>query len=153
MAMQSEVDHSVSPPRITIPRDYNAAVDLIDRNLRSGARTRLRITTTTVRIHLRLNWPNASTASPARSSHWAADGAASAAVPSRHDRLPGLLPWQHKGWHRSNRSQYLAHDADYGYMLHDSRALALVVSESLLPTFAPLLGEVAVPEACDRIGC
>jgi hypothetical protein len=31
--------------------------------------------------------------------------------------------------------------ADYGYMLHDSRAVALVVSEALLPTFAPLLGK------------
>src|SRR5436309_14484049 len=29
--------------------------------------------------------------------------------------------------------------ADYGYMLHDSRALALIVSEALLPAFTPLL--------------
>jgi benzoate-CoA ligase len=42
--------------------------------------------------------------------------------------------------------------ADYGYMLHDSRAVALVVSEALLPTFA-LCSEIAVPETCDCIGC
>jgi len=29
--------------------------------------------------------------------------------------------------------------ADYEFMLNDSRAKALVVSEALLPTFAPLL--------------
>lgn len=34
----SHADHSTSPPRIHIPRDYNAAVDLIERNLRAGRR-------------------------------------------------------------------------------------------------------------------
>ena len=28
----SRADHSVSPPRIDIPRDYNAAHDLLERN-------------------------------------------------------------------------------------------------------------------------
>jgi benzoate-CoA ligase len=32
----SSADHSVSPPRIEIPRRYNAAHDLIERNLRTG---------------------------------------------------------------------------------------------------------------------
>lgn len=32
----SHSDHSTSPPRIHIPRDYNAAVDLIERNLQAG---------------------------------------------------------------------------------------------------------------------
>ncbi len=32
--------------------------------------------------------------------------------------------------------------ADYEYMLHDSRAIALLVSEALLPTIAPLLGKL-----------
>lgn len=32
----SHADHSTSPPQIQIPRDYNAAVDLIERNLRAG---------------------------------------------------------------------------------------------------------------------
>ena len=29
-------DHGVTPPQVTIPRDYNAAFDLIERNLRAG---------------------------------------------------------------------------------------------------------------------
>ena len=32
----SSADHRVSPPLIEIPRDYNAAHDLIERNLRAG---------------------------------------------------------------------------------------------------------------------
>ena len=34
--MLSSADHSVSPPRIEIPRNYNAAHDLLERNLRAG---------------------------------------------------------------------------------------------------------------------
>ena len=29
----ASADHTVSPPRIHIPRDYNAAVDRVERNL------------------------------------------------------------------------------------------------------------------------
>jgi len=32
----STADHSVAPPRIDVPRDYNAAHDLIERNLAAG---------------------------------------------------------------------------------------------------------------------
>jgi len=32
----SSADHSVSPPRVTVPDDYNAAWDLLERNLRAG---------------------------------------------------------------------------------------------------------------------
>jgi benzoate-CoA ligase len=32
----SHADHSLSPPRITFPREYNAAVDLVERNLAGG---------------------------------------------------------------------------------------------------------------------
>src|SRR5437773_3506014 len=32
----SAADHSVSPPKVHIPRDYNAAYDLIERNLSAG---------------------------------------------------------------------------------------------------------------------
>ena len=32
----STADHSVAPPRIDVPREYNAAHDLIERNLAAG---------------------------------------------------------------------------------------------------------------------
>src|SRR5258705_9211720 len=36
MPSLSTADHRVSPPRIEIPRDYNAAHDLVERNLAAG---------------------------------------------------------------------------------------------------------------------
>jgi benzoate-CoA ligase len=36
MARLSSADHSVSPPVVNIPHDYNAAYDLIERNLSAG---------------------------------------------------------------------------------------------------------------------
>src|SRR5881396_4395414 len=38
---RSTADHSVSPPVVRIPRDYNAANDLLERNLASGGAARL----------------------------------------------------------------------------------------------------------------
>src|SRR5258708_27857741 len=37
----SSADHGASPPEICIPRQYNAAFDLIQRNLRSGRADRV----------------------------------------------------------------------------------------------------------------
>ncbi len=36
MPQLSTADHRVSPPRVTVPRDYNAAWDLVQRNLQAG---------------------------------------------------------------------------------------------------------------------
>src|SRR5690242_5485762 len=36
MPLLSSADHTVSPPRLEIPRLYNAAHDLLERNLRAG---------------------------------------------------------------------------------------------------------------------
>ena len=36
MPALSTADHSVSPPRIDVPRTYNAACDLLERNLEAG---------------------------------------------------------------------------------------------------------------------
>ncbi|TMG72393.1 MAG: benzoate-CoA ligase family protein, partial [Betaproteobacteria bacterium] len=41
MPSRSTADHSVSPPVVRIPRDYNAANDLIERNLAAGGAARL----------------------------------------------------------------------------------------------------------------
>ena len=41
MPALSTADHTVDPPVISIPRDYNAAHDLIERNLSAGRGARL----------------------------------------------------------------------------------------------------------------
>jgi len=48
----SQADHSVSPPSIIIPRDYNVAHDLVERNLARGARTGSPISTMPIVIPL-----------------------------------------------------------------------------------------------------
>lgn len=37
----SHTDHNTNPPQVHVPRDYNAAVDLIERNLRAGRGAKL----------------------------------------------------------------------------------------------------------------
>lgn len=37
----SSADHSVTPPRVEVPRDYNAAHDLLERNLRAGRQDKI----------------------------------------------------------------------------------------------------------------
>src|SRR5215468_6196233 len=32
----SEIDHGASPPHVSLPRDYNAAVDFVDRHVAQG---------------------------------------------------------------------------------------------------------------------
>jgi len=39
----SKVDHSQSPPRVTFPRDYNAAIDLVDRHVLEGRGDRVAV--------------------------------------------------------------------------------------------------------------
>jgi benzoate-CoA ligase len=140
MAMHSEVDHSVSPPRITIPRDYNAVVDLIGRNLRTGRAAKVayhndhssytyaelaervdRVASTLVALGLQME---------------------QRVLLCLHDTIdfPACFLGSIKAGVVPIAANTLLTTADYGYMLHDSRALALVVSGPLLPTFATLLG-------------
>jgi len=137
----SSADRSRSPPDIRIPREYNAAYDLLERNLRAG-----------------------------RSAKTAyIDDRGSLSYGELADRVKrfahGLLQL---GLHPEQRVLLCLHDtvdfpvaflgsiwagivpvavntslknADYGHLLIDSRARALIVSHSLLPQFAPFLHE------------
>ncbi|MFD2271139.1 hypothetical protein ACFS07_08380 [Undibacterium arcticum] len=53
MSDLSTADHSVSPPVIDIPRCYNAAHDLIERNLLAGRKRQTCIYRRQRRLHLR----------------------------------------------------------------------------------------------------
>jgi benzoate-CoA ligase len=139
MAELSTADHAVSPPRIVIPREYNAAHDLTERNLRAGRADKVAFI----------------------------DDAGSltyGALARRVDAFAhGLLA---RGLRMEDRALLCLHDTldfpvaflgcikagivpipvntlltagDYEFMLRDSRARALVVSAPLLGTFTPLL--------------
>jgi benzoate-CoA ligase len=135
----SRADHSSSPPRIDVPREYNAAYDLIERNLRAGRGAKVAF-------------------------HDDAGALTYAQLAERVNRFgSGLLAM---GLRMEDRVLLAMHDTadwpvaflgairagivpvavntlltpkDYEYMLADSRAKALVVSEALLPQFKPVV--------------
>src|SRR5256884_1892166 len=140
MAMHSDVDHTVSPPLITIPRDDNAAVDLIDRNLRAGRAGK-------VAYHDdHASYTYAELAE--RITRFATALVALGVQMEQRVLLclqdtidfPACFLGSIKAGIVPIAANPLLTTADYGYMLHDSRALVLIVSEPLLPAFTPLLG-------------
>ncbi len=135
----SSADHSINPPQVRIPRDYNAAHDLLERNLKAGRGSKIAVI----------------------------DDAGSYTyqdLAHRANRFANAL--QDLGIQREQRIMLALHDSidfpaaflgaikagvvpiavntllptkDFDYMLRDSRACTLVVSESLYETFAPIL--------------
>jgi benzoate-CoA ligase len=139
MPALTSADHSVIPPLVDIPRAYNAAHDLIERNLQAGRRDKV--------AYLDISGAHTYGELAERVNRFA-------------NALVGL------GMQREQRVLLCLHDTidfpvallgsikagvipvavntlltvnDFEYMLQDSRAAALVVSEPLLATFAPLL--------------
>src|SRR3990170_9169611 len=137
-----KADHSVSPPRVEIAREYNAAEDLIGRNLAAGRGGKIAYIDD-------------------------AGQCSYAELAERVDRLGSGL--QALGLGMEDRIALAMLDTidwpvaflgaikagvvpialntllttkDYEFMLSDSRAQALLVSEALLPAFAPLIGRM-----------
>jgi benzoate-CoA ligase len=131
----SRADHGEVPPRIEMPRRYNAAFDLIERNLRAGRDSKLAY------IDDRGRYTYADLADRV-------DRAASALVGlglvreqrvllALHDSIafPAVFLGAIKAGIVPIAANTLLTANDYRYILEDSRAVALVVSPPLLPTF------------------
>lgn len=156
--MYSSVDISVNPPRVEIPRAYNAAQDIVDRHLGTERAGHLAIidatgTWTYAELAERINRAgNALTGLGVRMESRVAvcllDSVDFPAVFLGAIRI-GAVPIP---------LNTLLTAADYDYMLRDSRAHTLVVSEELLPAFVPILGgqtwlrEVVVAGSDDGAG-
>ena len=141
MPSLSTADHRASPPRVEIPRDYNAAHDLIERNLVAGRAGKIAYiddagTYTYGELAERVN---------------RCANALTGARPAPEQRVllchldtidfpPSFLGAIKAGIVPIAANTLLTTD-DYDYMLRDSRARALIVSAALLPAFAPLLGK------------
>lgn len=142
MAQLSSADHSVSPPRLSIPRGYNAAHDLVERNLKAGRGERIafiddRGSITYAELARRVNRFASSLAGLGLrpedrvmicmldTTDWpvAFLGAIKAGV------VPVAV-------------NTLLKPQDYEYMLRDSRARVLFVSQALLPAFEGLAEKV-----------
>jgi len=136
MSELSSADHSVSPPRLSIPRDYNAAYDLIERNLRAGRGDKVAV------IDVTGSYTYAQLAERVdRFAHALGE----LGIRMEERVLLCLLdtvdfPTAFLGCIKAGvvpiPVNTLLTASDYSYMLRDSRARALVVSSLLLPVFA-----------------
>ena len=137
--MYSKVDAAARPPRVEVPREYNAARDLVDRHLGTERAGRPAVidadgTYTYAELAERVNRAgNALLGLGARMESRVAicllDSVDFPAVFLGAIRI-GAVPIP---------LNTLLTAADYDYMLRDSRAHTLVVSRELLPSFAPVL--------------
>ena len=138
----SSADHSVSPPVIDIPREYNAAHDLIERNLRAGRGAKLAYiddqgSYTYAELAERVD----RCASALSELGLQAEQRVLLCLQDTID-FPTAFLGSIKAGIVPVAVNTLLKAADYEYMLRDSRACALLVSASLLPAFAPLLGRL-----------
>ncbi len=141
MPSLSTANHRASPPQVDIPRDYNAAHDLIERNLAAGRAGKVAYiddagTYTYGELAERVNrCANAFTALGLQPEQ--------RVLLCHLDTIdfPAAFLGAIKAGIVPIAANTLLTTHDYDYMLRDSRARALVVSAPLLPAFAPLLGK------------
>ena len=140
MPSLSTADHRASPPRVEIPREYNAAHDLIERNLAAGRKGKVAYiddagTYTFGELAERVNrCANAFVGLGLR-----AEDRVLLCLLDGID-FPAAFLGAIKAGIVPIAANTLLTTHDYDYMLRDSRARALIVSAPLLPAFAPLLG-------------
>ncbi len=135
----SSADHSVSPPIVDIPRDYNAAYDLIERNLGAGRSGKTAFIDDSGSITYGQLAERVNRAANALTGLGL--GMEDRIMLAHLDTIdfPCVFLGAIKAGIIPIAGNTLLTTADYEFMLNDSRAKALVVSEQLLPTFAPLL--------------
>ena len=152
MPSLSKADHRVTPPLVAIPRDYNAAHDLIERNLAAGRAGKTAFIDdhgayTYGELALRVNrCANALTELGLQPEQ--------RVLLCLHDTIdfPAVFLGCIKAGIVPVAGNTLLTTKDYEYMLRDSRARALIVSAPLLPTFAPLFGTLPHLQAHHRVG-
>ena len=142
MPSRSSADHSVSPPNVKIPRDYNAAYDLIERNLAAGRAARIAYIDdagqyTFAQLGERVN----RFGSGLRAMGLEMEHRILLALTDTID-FPAAFLGAIKAGIIPIAVNTLLTTKDYEFMLADSRAKALVVSEALLPQFATLIGKL-----------
>jgi benzoate-CoA ligase len=139
----SSADHSVRPPIIDIPREYNAAHDLIERNLLAGRGQKIAY----IDDHGRYSY-----AQLAERINQCANTLVELGLQPEQRILLCLqdtvdFPTAFLGAIKAGivpiPVNTLLKSSDYQYMLQDSRASGLVVSAQLLPQFEPHLNSAS----------
>jgi benzoate-CoA ligase len=138
----SRADHGTSPPRVEIPRDYNAAHDLLARNAARPAKVafvdassgaQLTYGELTEQAHRFANALRAGGFAPETRVMLAMLDTLEWPVVFLGCILAGVVPIA---------TNTLLTTKDFDFMLRDSRAQALFVSKPLLPSFEGLIGNI-----------
>jgi benzoate-CoA ligase len=138
----SSADHSVSPPAVHIPRDYNAAHDLLQRNAgRAGKVAFIDAISGEQLTYGELSEQSHHFAQALRAQGFAPESRVLLAILDTPQWpvaflgciLAGVVPVA---------ANTLLTPQDFEFMLRDSRAQGLIVSQALLPAFEPLLEKI-----------
>jgi len=138
----SRVDHSSKPPRVDIPRRYNAAHDLLSRNAAWPDKTAFINAISGEKLSYgELTRQSHQFANALRGQGFAPESRLLIAMLDTPDWpvvflgciLAGVVPVA---------ANTLLTTADFEFMLQDSRAQGLAVSGALLPAFEPLFGHI-----------
>lgn len=138
----SSADHAASPPRVNIPRDYNAAHDLLERNAtRAGKVAFMDALTGEQLTYGELTDQSHRFANALRAQGFAPESRVLLAMLDTPQWpvvflgciLAGVVPVA---------ANTLLTQQDFDFMLRDSRAQGLIVSNALLPSFEPLIGKI-----------
>lgn len=143
----SRADHNSTPPLVEIPRDYNAAHDLLARNkgriakpafVDASSGEKLTYGKLTEQAHRFANALRAQGFEPESRVMIAMLDTLEWPVVFLGCILAGVVPIA---------ANTLLTTKDFEFMLRDSRARALFVSKPLLPVFEPLLGKIGTLRA------
>ncbi len=139
----SHADHNASPPRVEIPRDYNAAHDLLQRNAARSDKVAYIDAATGAQLTFgQLAEQSHRLANTLRARGFAPETRVMVAMLDTPEWpvvflgciLAGVVPIA---------ANTLLTTRDFEFMLRDSRAQALFVSQPLLPAFEPLVGKIS----------
>jgi benzoate-CoA ligase len=139
----SHADHSASPPRVDIPRDYNAAHDLLRRNASRSTKVAYIDASSSAQLTFgQLEEQAHRFAHALRQQGFTPETRVMLAMLDTLEWpvvflgciLAGVVPIA---------ANTLLTTRDFDFMLRDSRAQALFVSKPLLPTFEPLIGRIS----------
>jgi benzoate-CoA ligase len=139
----SRADHSSTPPRVDIPRDYNAAHDLLARNAgRAGKLAFIDAASGATLTYGELDDQAHRFANALRGQGFAPESRILLAMLDTPEWpvaflgciLAGVVPVA---------ANTLLTTKDFDFMLRDSRAQGLIVSTALLPAFEPLIGQIS----------
>lgn len=138
----SKADHGASPPVVHIPRDYNAAHDLVERNLIAGRAGKVAYIDDAGRYTYGQLAERVNRA--ANALRGLGLGMEDRIMVAHLDTIdfPAVFLGAIKAGIVPVAANTLLTTADYRFMLKDSRVRALVVSEALLPAFQPLFAEL-----------